>query len=130
MRAADLYNVEEIYKKYPHTLSGGMLQRVCIAAAIISEPKLLIADEPTTALDVTTQSHIIALLKKINQEFGTSILFISHNLQVVRALCSKVVVMQKGRIVESGNVEEIYRDPKEEYTKNLIASIPSRNKRY
>ena len=130
MTQSELYNVENVYEKYPHELSGGMLQRVCIAAAIISEPKLLIADEPTTALDVTTQGHIINLLRKINKESGTTILFISHNLAVVRALCSKVIVIQKGKIVEQGTVEEVYQNPKHPYTQKLIAAIPSRDKRY
>jgi ABC-type dipeptide/oligopeptide/nickel transport system ATPase component len=130
MKQAELYDVEQLYDKYPHTLSGGMLQRVCIAAAIISEPSLLIADEPTTALDVTTQAHIIALLKRINKEKGTSILFISHNLAVVHALCHKIIVMQKGKIVEHGNVEDVYTNPQHQYTKQLLAAIPRRDKRY
>lgn len=130
MKQAELYDVEQLYDKYPHTLSGGMLQRVCIAAAIISEPSLLIADEPTTALDVTTQAHIIALLKRINKEKGTSILFISHNLAVVHALCHKIIVMQKGKIVEHGNVEDVYTNPQHPYTKQLLAAIPRRDKRY
>ena len=130
MRQADLYDVEQLYEKYPHTLSGGMLQRVCIAAALISEPSLLIADEPTTALDVTTQAHIIELLKKINKEQGTAILFISHNLQVVHALCHRIIVMQKGKIVENGTTDQIYENPKHPYTKQLLAAIPRRDKRY
>ena len=130
MTQAGLFDVEEIYEKYPHELSGGMLQRVCIAAAIISNPKLLICDEPTTALDVTTQEHIIDLLRKINVESNTAILFISHNLAVVRALCDKVIVMQKGKIVESGDIEDVYNNPKHPYTQKLIAAIPSRDKRY
>ncbi len=130
MTEAGLYDVENVYNKYPHELSGGMLQRVCIAAAIISNPKLLIADEPTTALDVTTQQHIIDLLKRINKEKGTSILFISHNLAVVHALCDKVIVMQKGKIVESGTICEVYNNPKHTYTQKLLAAIPSRDKRY
>lgn len=130
MTQAGLFDVENVYNKYPHELSGGMLQRVCIAAAIISNPKLLVADEPTTALDVTTQQHIIDLLKKINKEKGTSILFISHNLAVVRALCSKVIVMQKGKIVEAGDIEQVYSNPQHPYTQKLLAAIPSRDKRY
>lgn len=130
MNQAGLFDVENVYNKYPHELSGGMLQRICIAAAIISKPKLLIADEPTTALDVTTQGHIIELLKKINEESGTSILFISHNLAVVHALCNKVIVMKNGQLVERGEVEEVYQNPKDPYTKKLLAAIPNRNKRY
>ena len=130
MRQADLYDVANVYDKYPHTLSGGMLQRICIAAAIISKPALLIADEPTTALDVTTQANIIRLLRKINKEQETAILFISHNLAVVKALCSQVIVMQNGRVVEWGECEQIYNNPQQPYTKKLIESIPSKSKRY
>ena len=106
-----------------------MLQRVMIAAAIVSEPKLLVADEPTTALDVTIQAQILELLKKINREKGTSILFISHNLSVVRKLCTRVMVMHKGRIVESGTAEGVFRAPQDPYTQRLIAAIPTRDKR-
>ena len=120
---------EEIMECYPHELSGGMLQRVMIAAAIISRPKLLLADEPTTALDVTIQAQILALLRKLNRENGMAILFISHNLQVVRKLCENVAVMQKGRLVESGNVEQIFRAPEHDYTRQLIAAIPTRDKK-
>ena len=129
MEEADLPDPESIYMKYPHELSGGMLQRVMIAAAIVSEPKLLLADEPTTALDVTIQAQILELLKKINREKGTTILFISHNLNVVRKLCTRVAVMKKGKIVEEGEAEEIFLHPKEAYTQHLIAAIPTREKR-
>ncbi len=124
LRDVELDDAEAIYDKYPHELSGGMRQRVMIAAALICDPKLLIADEPTTALDVTIQAQIIELLKRINAQKGTAILFISHDLAVIRSLCSRVVVMNKGRIVESGPVEEVFNNPKEEYTKHLIGSIP------
>lgn len=106
-----------------------MLQRVMIAAAIISRPKLLLADEPTTALDVTIQAQILQLLKKINREYGTAILFISHNLNVVRKLCSEILVMHKGIIVERGSTEDIFFRPKEDYTQRLIAAIPTRTRR-
>lgn len=129
LSSVELSNPERIYSLYPHQLSGGMRQRAMIAAAIISNPKLLIADEPTTALDVTIQAQIIALLKKINQEQGVSILFISHDLSVVRHLCTRVVVMQKGVIVEQGDTDKIFSSPNAPYTKKLIASIPSRRKR-
>ena len=125
----ELDDPEGVYDKYPHELSGGMRQRVMIAAALICDPKLLIADEPTTALDVTIQAQIIELLRKINREMGTAILFISHDLSVIRSLCSRVVVMNKGRIVESGPVDEVFDNPKEEYTKHLIAAIPKFVKR-
>ena len=117
-----------LYGKYPHELSGGMLQRAMVAAAIISEPKLLICDEPTTALDVTIQEGILNLLKKINREKGTGILFISHNLHVVRKLCTRVAVMCKGQLLEEGPVDQVFFHPQADYTKGLIAAIPTRRK--
>lgn len=128
LRDVDLPNAEEIYEKYPHQLSGGMLQRVMIAAAIISSPKLLLADEPTTALDVTIQAQILELLNRLNRERGMAILFISHNLNVVRKLCTRVAVMEKGLIVEQGDTEQVFRNPQAPYTKRLIAAIPTRKK--
>ena len=125
----DLPNPELIYKKYPHELSGGMLQRVMIAAAIISKPKLLLADEPTTALDVTIQTEILELLKRLNREHGMAILLISHNLHVVRKLCTRVAVMQRGKLVEDRPVEDIFREPRHNYTKKLLAAIPTRDRR-
>ena len=121
--------VMKIGPQVEESLSGGMLQRVMIAAAIISRPKLLLADEPTTALDVTIQAQILQLLKKINREYGTAILFISHNLNVVRKLCSEILVMHKGIIVERGSTEDIFFRPKEDYTQRLIAAIPTRTRR-
>ena len=126
MRRAGLYEAEEISRRYPHELSGGMLQRAMIAAAIVTNPKLLIADEITTALDVTMQARIIDQLKRLNRESGMSILFISHDMHVVNRLCRQVIVMQRGRIVESGLTKEIFANPQHEYTKRLIAAIPSR----
>ena len=128
MRKAGLTDVERVYKKYPHELSGGMLQRAMIAAAIVTKPKLLIADEITTALDVTVQARILDLLKRLNRETGMSILFISHDLHVVNRLCSRVIVMQRGKIVESGRTKEVFSNPQHDYTKRLIAAIPSRNR--
>ena len=128
LRDVDLDNVEELYDKFPHQLSGGMLQRVMIAAAIVSSPKLLLADEPTTALDVTIQAQILELLLRLNKERGMSILFISHNLNVVRKLCSRVAVMEKGLIVEQGETEQVFLDPRAPYTQRLIAAIPTRKK--
>ena len=115
---------ERIYNSYPHELSGGQRQRVMIAGAMIDRPKLLIADEPTTALDVTVQAQIITLLQKINKKYNTAILFISHDLSLVRKLCGSVLVMSDGFVVESGPCDEIFTNPKEEYTKKLIDSIP------
>ena len=128
MKLAELDHPEELYDKYPHELSGGMRQRVMIASAIVLRPQLLIADEPTTALDVTIQAEILETLKEINKKEGTTILFISHDLGVIRHLCSRVIVMQKGRIVETGDVEQVFHHPKEEYTQKLIASRPTRRK--
>lgn len=120
----ELPEPERVYGQYPHELSGGMRQRVMIAAAMICTPRILIADEPTTALDVTIQAQIVALLKRLNREKKTAILFISHDLSLIRQICRRVLVMKGGYIVESGDVEEIFHHPKEEYTKQLIAAIP------
>lgn len=120
----ELCDPQRVYDQYPHELSGGMRQRVMIAAAMICGPKLLIADEPTTALDVTIQAQIVELLKRINREKKTAVLFISHDLSLVRQLCQRVLVMKDGYIVEQGSIEEIFCHPVEEYTKNLIAAIP------
>ena len=125
----ELNNPEEVYEKYPHELSGGMLQRAMIAAAIIIRPKLLLLDEPTTALDVTIQAQILELLKRLNKEYDASMLFISHNLNVVRKLCNEVAVMQRGLLVEEGKTEQVFYHPQHEYTKRLIAAIPTRPKR-
>ena len=122
--AVGLNDAENIYHMYPHELSGGMRQRVMIAAAMIGNPKILIADEPTTALDVTVQAQIVELLKKINKERGTSIIFISHDLSLVNQLCERVIVMQKGNIVESGDTARVFGSPQDSYTKKLIAAIP------
>ncbi len=124
MEQVELKEPERVYNSYPHQLSGGMRQRVMIAAAMAIPPKLLIADEPTTALDVTVQMEIVELLKDIRDKHNTSILFISHDLSLVKTLCDRVLVMQHGRVVEEGNVNDIFNFPKEEYTKKLIASIP------
>ena len=129
MRRAGLSDAEEIYRKYPHELSGGMLQRAMIAAAIVTNPKLLIADEITTALDVTIQAQIIDLLLDLNHNDGMTILFISHDLRVVRRLCSRVIVMQKGKIVENGRTENVFAHPQHTYTRHLIEAIPHRAKR-
>ncbi len=121
---AELPDPQKVYEQYPHELSGGMRQRVMIAAAIVCRPKVLVADEPTTALDVTIQAEIIKLLQKLNKEYKTAILFISHDLSLVRQLCGRVIVMQDGYVVEQGKTEDIFCNPKKEYTKKLIASIP------
>ncbi|WP_277633126.1 ABC transporter ATP-binding protein [Avrilella dinanensis] len=114
----------QTYNKYPHQLSGGQKQRVMIAMAIACKPQVLIADEPTTALDVTVQKEIIALLKQLQQETKMSILFISHDLALISEIAQKVIVMYLGNIVEQNTVEEIFKNPKENYTKALIGSRP------
>lgn len=126
MHEVELPDPEKLCNKYPHQLSGGQRQRVMIAAALITEPKLLIADEPTTALDVTIQSQILKLLKKINERHHTAILFISHDLGVIRSLCDRVIVMNHGTIVESGSVDDVFFHPKEDYTRRLLDAIPNR----
>ena len=120
---------KELYNSYPHQISGGQMQRVMIAMAIACKPKLLIADEPTTALDVTVQKEILLLLKELQQETGMSLLFISHDLALVSEIVDRVVVMYKGDIVETGTVTEIFKHPKDEYTKALLASRPTLEKR-
>ena len=125
-----LPNPERIYKAYPHELSGGQRQRVMIAMAISCNPKILIADEPTTALDVTVQRTILDLIKKLQKEIDLSCIFISHDLGVIAEICDEVVVMYKGEIVEKGNVQAIFQNPKQNYTKGLIACRPRLDVRY
>ena len=120
-----LPRTETIFNQYPHQISGGQKQRVMIAMAIACKPKVLIADEPTTALDVTVQKEIIQLLKELQSETGMSIIFISHDLALVSEIADKVVVMYQGKIVEQGNSKSIFKNPKELYTKALINSKPS-----
>ena len=129
MAAVELPEAEAVYEKYPHQLSGGMLQRAMIAAAVIAKPKLLLLDEPTTALDVTVQAQILELLKRLNRESGVSMLFISHDLNVVRKLCGRVAVMQRGLLVEEGEAQEVFHHPRHEYTQRLIAAIPRRTRK-
>lgn len=120
---------KEIYNSYPHQISGGQMQRVMIAMAIACKPKLLIADEPTTALDVTVQKEIIELLKELQKDTGMSLIFISHDLNLVSQIADRVVVMYKGNIVEEGSVYSIFKLPKADYTKALLASRPTLGKR-
>ncbi len=110
--------------EYPHQLSGGMRQRVMIAMALICDPTLIIADEPTTALDVTIQAQILELLQKMQDDSGTSIIMITHDLGVIAETCDNVVVMYAGRVAEQGSVEDIFNSPRHPYTKGLLASIP------
>jgi len=123
---------ETLMKQFPHQLSGGMKQRVMIAMAISCNPGLLIADEPTTALDVTIQAQILDVMKQISEEFGTTILLVSHDLGVISEVCNRVAVMYAGQVVEEGAVEEIFDHPKHPYTLTLLDSIPTpakKNKR-
>lgn len=124
LKDVGLREPEALYDKYPHELSGGMRQRVMIAQAMICSPKLLIADEPTTALDVIVQDQILRLLGRLHEEKGVSILFISHDLNVIKEICSNVIVMYKGVIVERGRVRDVLEHPQHEYTRTLVASIP------
>lgn len=119
-----LPTTDEFYQSYPHQLSGGMRQRVMIAMAMIARPKLLIADEPTTALDVTVQAQILSLIRQLNEKYHTTVLFISHDLAVVRHLCSKVLIMYQGQIIEQGSCSDIFENPKTDYTKKLLQAVP------
>jgi peptide/nickel transport system ATP-binding protein len=125
MKAVRIPHPERRIDDYPHQFSGGMRQRVMIAMALINEPDLLIADEPTTALDVTTQAQILDLLRKLQRDRGMAIMLITHNLGVVAEMADDVVVMYLGRVVEQGKVDDIFHDPKHPYTKALLQSIPS-----
>lgn len=122
--AARLPSPEIRYHQYPHEISGGQRQRVMIAIAFACNPKLLIADEPTTALDVTVQAQILVLMKRLQAEFDTGVLLITHDLGVVAEVCDRVLVMYAGRIVESGTVQQVFESPKHPYTQGLLASLP------
>lgn len=125
LKEVGIPRADEIISDYPHQLSGGMRQRVMIAMAMSCAPKLLIADEPTTALDVTIQAQILELMKKVRQEQGTSILLITHDLGVVAEMCHRVIVMYAGQIVEEADVKQLFDEPKHPYTRGLLKSMPS-----
>jgi oligopeptide/dipeptide ABC transporter ATP-binding protein len=127
LEAVGIPSPGERLKSYPHELSGGMRQRVMIAMALINDPKLLIADEPTTALDVTTQAQIIDLIRSLNAEFESAVIMITHDLGVVAELCDEVIVMYAGKVVEQGTVFEIFEKPQHPYTWGLLGSLPGRN---
>ena len=120
-----LPEVERIFASYPHRLSGGQRQRIMIAMALVLEPKLLIADEPTTALDVTTQKQILTLIRDLQRDHGTAVLFITHDMGVVAEIADRVAVMRQGRLVETGPLDTILRAPTMEYTRNLLSAVPS-----
>ena len=117
---AELKNVEQLLSQYPHHLSGGMRQRVMIAMAMINKPRLLIADEPTTALDAVTEREIVSLIRRLAKEQNTAVIFISHDLSVLRALCDRVMIMRDGKVVEEGETEQVFEHPERTYTKNLM----------
>ncbi len=123
MKKVGIANAEKRYDQYPHEFSGGMLQRALIAMALVCNPKLLIADEPTTALDVTIQAQILELMKTLQKDFGMSILFITHDLGIVARMCDTVAVMYLGRIVECASAVEIYGNPMHPYTRGLLGSV-------
>ena len=114
-----------VYRKYPHELSGGMLQRAMIAAAVVARPKLLLLDEPTTALDVTIQAQVLELMNELKEKLRTSLLLITHDLGVVAQVCDRVAIMYAGEIVESGTIAEVFDHPHHPYTIGLFGSIPS-----
>ncbi|MCH2444478.1 MAG: ABC transporter ATP-binding protein [Candidatus Poseidoniia archaeon] len=128
LRQVRLPNPSQVANSYPHELSGGMQQRVMIAMALAGRPRLLIADEPTTALDVTIQSQILDLLKKLQKETGMTIVMITHDLGVVAEMCDRVAVMYAGTVVETGNASEIFSDPKHPYTQGLLSALPGESK--
>ena len=125
LTAMRLPDPQRLYDAYPHQISGGQRQRIMIAAAMVLDPHLLIADEPTTALDVTTQAQILALIKDLQRRHDTGVLFITHDFGVVADIAHRVVVMQRGRVVEEGPAEEVLKHPRHDYTRMLIAAIPS-----
>ncbi|MED3564096.1 ABC transporter ATP-binding protein [Bacillus xiapuensis] len=129
LKKVGIPRAEEIMKEFPHQLSGGMRQRIMIAMAISCQPQLLIADEPTTALDVTIQAQILDLIKQLQQKEQMSVLLITHDLGVVAEMCDRVVVLYAGRVVEEANVFDLFESPKHPYTKGLIGSVPKLGKK-
>jgi peptide/nickel transport system ATP-binding protein len=129
LELVELPRAKELMDDYPHQLSGGMRQRVMIAMAMVCNPQLLIADEPTTALDVTIQSQILKLMKQLNKDYKTAIIMITHDLGVVAQVCHRIVVMYAGKVVEEGDIESIYKNPKHPYTVGLIKSVPDMRKK-
>ncbi|MBC9928473.1 MULTISPECIES: ABC transporter ATP-binding protein [unclassified Leucobacter] len=124
LREVGITDTERVMRSYPHQLSGGMLQRVVIAGALSGEPKLLLADEPTTALDVTTQAEVVAILDEKRREHGLTMIFVTHDLDLAAAVCDRLAVMKNGEILEIGTPDEIRDNPKTEYTRELMAARP------
>ena len=125
LESVHLPDVPRIYRSYPHQLSGGQRQRIVIAMALILQPKVLIADEPTTALDVTTQKQILALMRELQQQHRTAVIFITHDFGVVAEIADRIVVMNKGKVVETGTRDQVLAEPREAYTRMLVSSVPS-----
>ncbi|MCC6145018.1 MAG: ABC transporter ATP-binding protein [Candidatus Hydrogenedentes bacterium] len=125
LKAVGIHDAERRMAMFPHEFSGGMRQRVMIAMALITRPQLLIADEPTTALDVTVQAQILALIKQLQQEFGMAVILVTHDFGVVAGTCDRVVVMYAGRVLESAPTRELFKTPRHPYTQALMASMPS-----
>ncbi|MCQ4085449.1 ABC transporter ATP-binding protein [Saccharibacillus sp. JS10] len=124
LKQVEIRNVDDVVKQYPFQLSGGMRQRVMIAMALSSKPKLLLADEPTTALDVTVQAQILQLILKLKKQYGMTVLFITHDLGVVHEVADRVIVMKQGELVEEGSKTDIFTRPAHPYTKQLLSSMP------
>lgn len=123
LKLVHIHNPEEKIHNYPHQFSGGMKQRAMIAMALACNPEILIADEPTTALDTTIQKEILDLISELKQKLGFSVVFITHNFGIIRKMCSRVLVMQKGEIVEEADIETIFRSPRHPYTKELVDNL-------
>lgn len=125
LKKVGIARVEQVLNSYPYQLSGGMLQRIMIAMAMICNPKLLIADEPTTALDVTIQAQILALMNELTENYNTSVIVITHDLGVIAETCQRMAVLYAGQVVEEGNVSEVFHTPRHPYTKGLLRSVTS-----
>ncbi|MBI5770627.1 MAG: ABC transporter ATP-binding protein [Verrucomicrobia bacterium] len=129
LRKVGIADAEERYEQFPHQLSGGLRQRVIIAMALVCRPELLIADEPTTALDVTTQAQILGLIRKLQQDIGCAVLLITHDFGVVAQMADEVAVMRQGEIIERGGVREVLKQPRHAHTRALLEALPSRRAR-